>query len=122
MTTNRQSNNNRYYSSNKTSKNNSSRQSRQSQRAKPNWLLMGFCLSAIAIVSASIGAVLALSLSKTPFRQATLTPKEEAVFNQEETLTYSSLDVPKLSRPVNILVLGVIQFLGTIGSIICSNT
>ncbi len=80
---------------------------KSSSKSKPNWMLMGFGLSAIAVISASIGAVLALSLSNTPFRQARLSPEEEAVFNQEETVTYRSLDVPKLSRPVNILVLGV---------------
>ena len=78
-----------------------------SKKSRPNWMLLGFGLSAIAAISASIGAVLALSLSQTPFRQAQLTPEEEAVFNQEETLSYSSLEIPKLSRPVNILVLGV---------------
>ncbi len=108
MTTNHQPEDNYYYSpkENRSGKK-SSRQSRQSRKSKPNWLLIGFCLSAIAVVSASIGAVLAFSLSKTPFSQARLTPQQEAVFNQEETVTYSSLDVPQLTRPVNILVLGV---------------
>lgn len=73
----------------------------------PNWLLMGFGLSAIAVISSAMGAFLALSLSNTPLRQARLNPEEEAVFNQEETLTFDSLQIPKLSRPVNILVLGI---------------
>lgn len=76
-------------------------------QSQSNWMLMGFGLSAIAVISASIGAVLALSLSNTPFRQARLTDEQQAVFNQEETISYSSLDIPKLSRPVNILVLGI---------------
>lgn len=107
MTANHQNNN--YHSSAKTSfsKSTKSGKSSNSNTSKTNWLLIGFALSAIAVVSATIGAILALSLSNTPFRQASLTPEQEAVFNQEETISYSSLDVPKLSRPVNILVLGV---------------
>ncbi|WP_017295156.1 LCP family protein [Geminocystis herdmanii] len=73
----------------------------------PNWLLMGFGLSAIAVISSAMGAFLALSLSNTPLRQARLTPEQEAVFNDEETLTFDTLQIPKLSRPVNILVLGI---------------
>ncbi|MGY6531078.1 MAG: LCP family protein [Cyanobacterium sp.] len=72
-----------------------------------NWLLMGFGLSAIASLSTAIGALLALSFTQTPLNQVRLTPEEEAVFNQEETLTYSSLNVPQLRRPINILVLGI---------------
>ena len=71
-----------------------------------NWLLMGFGLSAIAVISATAGAFLALSLSKTPLSQVNLSPEEAAVFSQEETVSYSSLNIPELSRPVNILVLG----------------
>lgn len=78
----------------------------QSQKT-PNWLLMGFGLSAIAVISSAMGAFLALSLSNTPLRQARLTPEQEAVFNQDETLTFDNLQIPKLSRPVNILVLGI---------------
>lgn len=71
------------------------------------WLLLGLGFSAIAVVSATVGAFLALSVSNTPLRQAKLTPAQEAVFNQEETLTFDNLQIPKLSRPVNILVLGI---------------
>ncbi|WP_324282539.1 LCP family protein [Cyanobacterium aponinum UTEX 3221] len=85
--------------------NNSKKES--SLKFNPRWLFLGFGFSAIAVVSASVGALLALSLSKTPLRQAQLTPAEEAVFNQEETVTFDSLQIPKLSRPVNILVLGI---------------
>ncbi|WP_069789597.1 LCP family protein [Cyanobacterium sp. IPPAS B-1200] len=72
-----------------------------------NWLLMGFGLSAIASLSTAIGALLALSFTQTPLNQVRLSPDEEAVFNQEETLSYSSLNVPELRRPINILVLGI---------------
>jgi LCP family protein required for cell wall assembly len=76
-------------------------------QSTPNWLLMGFGLSAIAVISSAMGAFLALSLSNTPLRQAQLTAEQEAVFNQEETLTFDNLQIPKLNRPVNILVLGI---------------
>ncbi len=71
------------------------------------WILLGFAFSGIAVVSASLGALLALSLSHTPLSQRKLTPLEAAVFNQEETISFDSLNLPKLSRPVNILVLGI---------------
>lgn len=74
-----------------------------------NWryVLLGFGFSGIAVLSTAIGALLALSLSGTPLKQVRLSPEQEAVFNQEETITFDSLQIPKLSRPVNILVLGV---------------
>lgn len=75
--------------------------------SRVNWVLMGFGLSAIASLSTAIGALLALSVTQTPLNQVRLTPEEEAVFNQEETLSYSSLNVPKLRRPINILILGI---------------
>ena len=77
------------------------------KKSKFKHLLMGFGFSGIAVCSMAFGAFLALSLSDTPLRQARLTAEQEAVFNNEETLTYDSLQIPKLSRPVNILVLGV---------------
>ncbi|MCS6943668.1 MAG: LCP family protein [Geminocystis sp.] len=71
------------------------------------WVLLGLAFGGIAVGSASLGALLALSLSHTPLSQRKLTPAEAAVFNQEETISFDSLNLPKLSRPVNILVLGI---------------
>ena len=70
------------------------------------WLWMGLGLTGVAMLSAIGGAMLAVSLSNTPLRQAVLTPEEEAVFSQEETVSYKSLQLPELNRPVNLLVLG----------------
>lgn len=78
----------------------------QKKPPKGKWLLLGLGLSAIAAISATAGAILAVSLSTTPLRQAQLTPEEEAVFNQAETISYKNLRLPQLSRPVNVLVLG----------------
>ncbi len=63
-------------------------------------------LTAIAGVSAVGGALLAFSLASVPLRQAKLTPAQAAIFGKEETISYKNLNIPQLSRPVNILVLG----------------
>lgn len=81
----------------------------KSQKGKQfpgRWLLMGLGFTSIAIASATVGALLAVSLSSTPLRQADLSPEEEAVFSQKQTISYQNLRLPQLSRPVNILVLG----------------
>ncbi|MBR8827878.1 MAG: LCP family protein [Gomphosphaeria aponina SAG 52.96 = DSM 107014] len=77
-----------------------------SKQKKRNWLWIGFCLGSVSMVSALGGAWLALSLSATPLLQTELTSEEEAVFNQEETVSQRNLNIPKLNRPLNILVLG----------------
>ena len=63
-------------------------------------------LTAIALLSAMAGAILAVSFASVPLSQSKLTKKQAAVFNQEKTIDYSALTIPQLSRPVNILVLG----------------
>lgn len=70
------------------------------------WLLIWFGLTFVAVISATAGALLAVSLSSTPLKQKTLTAKEAAVFSEEETISRKSLRLPELTRPVNILVLG----------------
>ncbi|MGF1478520.1 MAG: LCP family protein [Cyanophyceae cyanobacterium] len=70
------------------------------------WLWTGIGLSGVAILSATAGAWLALSLSATPLRQSTLTPEEEAIFSQKEAVARTNLQIPELARPVNILVIG----------------
>lgn len=70
------------------------------------WALIGLGLSAVAVVSASAGALLAFSLSSTPLRQVQLTPEEEAVFSKDETISTQNLNLPSLTRPVNILLIG----------------
>jgi LCP family protein required for cell wall assembly len=60
------------------------------------------------VLSATAGALLAVSLSSTPLLQSQLTPEEEQVFNQDESIaSNSALRLPKLTRPVNILILGI---------------
>jgi LCP family protein required for cell wall assembly len=77
------------------------------KKFRASWLLAGLGLTGVALLSATAGAILAVSLSSTPLKQSKLSPEEAAVFSQEETISYKNLRLPELSRPVNILVLGV---------------
>jgi polyisoprenyl-teichoic acid--peptidoglycan teichoic acid transferase len=76
------------------------------KKFRANWLFVGLGLAGVALVSATAGAILAVSMSSTPLKQSKLSEQEAAVFNQEEAISYESLNLPKLSRPVNILVMG----------------
>lgn len=58
------------------------------------------------MLSATAGALLAVSLSATPLMQSRLSPEEAAVFSSGGIST-TNLRLPELTRPVNILVLGV---------------
>ena len=73
------------------------------------WLLIGLGLVSVATVSATTGALLALSLSNPSLSQRELSPEEAAQFNQngEAPVVEGGLQFPTLTRPVNILVLGV---------------
>ncbi|MGF1458702.1 MAG: LCP family protein [Leptolyngbyaceae cyanobacterium] len=74
----------------------------------PKWLGVSVALVSVAMVSAVGGAFLAVSLSSTPLLHDSLTEEEAAFFNQDEPITEGkSLQVPRLTRPVNILVLGM---------------
>lgn len=74
----------------------------------PRWLGLSVALVSVATVSAVGGAFLAVSLNSTPLLQNSLTEEESAVFNQDEPMAEgNSLQVPRLTRPVNILVLGM---------------
>lgn len=77
------------------------------RKSKASSFIVGLGLGAVAIISAAAGALLAVSMSTTPLRQAEMSPEEEAVFNQASTISYRNLRLPQLSRPVNILVIGV---------------
>jgi LCP family protein required for cell wall assembly len=70
------------------------------------WLLVGLGLGIVATISATAGALLAVSLSGTPLLQSKLTPKEQSAFSQADAVSYKNLQIPSLSRPINLLVLG----------------
>ena len=74
----------------------------------PKWIGLGLALFGVAATSAVGGAFLALSLGSTPLLHNSLSEEESAAFNQDEPITAgSNLRLPKLTRSVNILVLGV---------------
>ncbi len=70
-------------------------------------LWRGFILTTVALVSASAGALLAVSLSTKPLMQSRLSPEEQAIFGgQGASFSQTGLRMTQLTRPVNILVLG----------------
>lgn len=75
-------------------------------RSRP-WFWLSFSLSGVAMLSATAGALLALSFSSTPLLQRYLTPEEAAIFSQRGNITRSNMRLPELTRPVNILVMGM---------------
>ncbi|MBE9094809.1 LCP family protein [Tychonema sp. LEGE 07203] len=82
----------------------STKKSHQPHRGR--WLGFGFGLAGVAMLSATAGALLAVSLSTTPLQQQKLTPEEAAVFSQGD-MAKLNMKMPELTRPVNILVLGL---------------
>ncbi len=82
----------------------SSKKSLQPHRGR--WLGFGFGLAGVAMLSATAGALLAVSLSTTPLQQQKLSPEDAAVFSQND-MAKLSMKMPELTRPVNILVLGL---------------
>ena len=75
---------------------------------KKRAILVGLGLTTVSLVSAAVGAFLAVALSTaSPLQQAELSNEEQKVFNQGQTVTAKNLNLPELKRPVNILVLGI---------------
>ncbi len=59
------------------------------------------------MLSATAGALLAVSLASTPLMQSRLSAEEAAVFGRGDRISTSmSMKMPELTRPVNILILG----------------
>ncbi|MDX2244128.1 MAG: LCP family protein [Leptolyngbyaceae cyanobacterium bins.302] len=70
------------------------------------WLWMGVVLTGVAVLSATAGAFLAMTMASTPLMQRKLSAKEAAVFSKGDLSSVNNLQLPELTRPVNILVLG----------------
>jgi polyisoprenyl-teichoic acid--peptidoglycan teichoic acid transferase len=83
------------------------RQPTKKQRKLPLWLRLG--LGGIVAFSAAAGAFLAVSFTSAPLQQRTLSAADEAFFRQngKEAFSRSLLQVPEVSKPVNILLLGI---------------
>ncbi len=76
--------------------------------ARPlRWLLLALGLSGTAIASAAAGALFAVGLTSTPLLQSALSSEEEQVFGEGDRISATDFRLPRLTRPVNILVLGV---------------
>lgn len=81
---------------------------KKSNHAKSGRLLWFWvAMTGVAMLSATAGALLAVSLSSTPLMQSDLSPEEEAIFGQGDRISRTGLRLAELTRPVNILVLGV---------------
>lgn len=75
---------------------------------KKRAILVGLGLASVSLLSAAVGAFLAVTVSEVPpLQQANLSSEEQKVFSKAQTVTASNLNLPELKRPVNILVLGI---------------
>jgi polyisoprenyl-teichoic acid--peptidoglycan teichoic acid transferase len=83
------------------------RQSAKKRRKMPVWVWLA--LASIGALSAAAGAFLAVSLTSAPLQQRVLSAADAAFFNQngKEAFSRSLLQVPEVSKPVNILLLGI---------------
>ncbi len=70
------------------------------------WLWFWLGMSGIAMVSATVGALFAVSLTSKPLLHTKLSPDEAAVFDGDR-IAGSGLRLSELTRPVNILLLGM---------------
>ncbi|MEH2194369.1 MAG: LCP family protein [Nostoc sp.] len=78
-----------------------------SQNSKSGrWVWFWVGMSGIAMVSATAGALLAVSLTSTPLQQAQLSPQEEAAFDGDR-ISGGVMRFSQLTRPVNLLVMGM---------------
>jgi len=71
------------------------------------WLWFWVGMTGVAMVSATAGALLAVALSSTPLMQTNLSPEEQAIFGKGDRISRTGIRLTELTRPVNILVLGV---------------
>jgi polyisoprenyl-teichoic acid--peptidoglycan teichoic acid transferase len=83
------------------------RQSAKKRRGIPMWIWLG--LGSVGALSAAAGAFLAVALTSSPLQQKLLSAADEAFFRQngKEAFSRSLLQVPEVSKPVNILLLGI---------------
>lgn len=85
------------------------RSTQPSSKAKKRRGLRAFLgLMGIAVSSATAGALLAVAIASTPLLHKQLSPDEQRVFNNGEPISQGQdFRLPQLTRPVNILVLGI---------------
>ncbi len=73
---------------------------------KNRWLWFWLGMGGVAILSATLGALLAVSLSSKPLMQARLSKDQAAIFDSD-SIAGGGLQFSQLTRPVNILLLGM---------------
>jgi polyisoprenyl-teichoic acid--peptidoglycan teichoic acid transferase len=80
---------------------------RQRRRGFPLWLTLG--LGGVGVFSAAAGALLAFTFTAAPLQQKILSAEDAAFFNQngKEVFSRNLLQIPEVTRPVNILFLGI---------------
>jgi polyisoprenyl-teichoic acid--peptidoglycan teichoic acid transferase len=80
-------------------------QTQRKRRVPWFWVTSG--LIGASMLSATAGALLAVSLASTPLLQRQLSADEAAAFSNQDSIASSSAVMPELNRPVNILVMGI---------------
>lgn len=80
---------------------------KSSQAKSGRWLWFWVGITGVAMLSATAGALIAVSLSSTPLLQSKLSPEEEAVFGRGDSIAGTGLRFSELTRPVNILIMGM---------------
>jgi LCP family protein required for cell wall assembly len=77
------------------------------KQGKLRWLWLMGGLAGVAMLSAMAGAFLAVTLASTPLMQRRLSAQDASVFTKGDRIsTSTTLQLPELTRPVNILLLG----------------
>ncbi len=88
------------------------------KRRLPRLLGVGIALASVAGLSGVAGALVAVSLSAAPLQQQQLSADDAGVFSSETPmLSGGSLRLPRLTRPVNILVLGIKTLTTDVGDV-----
>ncbi|WOD37792.1 LCP family protein [Nodosilinea sp. E11] len=77
------------------------------QRRWTRLLGLGVSLAVVAGISGVAGGLLAVSLSTAPLQQQLSADEAEVFSHETPMLSSGSLRLPRLTRPVNILVLGI---------------
>jgi polyisoprenyl-teichoic acid--peptidoglycan teichoic acid transferase len=80
---------------------------RRRKQGFPLWLSLG--LGGVGLLSAGAGALLAFAFTAAPLQQKALSAVDAAFFNQggKEVFSRNLLQIPEVTRPVNILFLGI---------------
>lgn len=79
-----------------------------------SWIGICLLMGSLAVASATAGGFLAEFFVSKPLLQRRLSPDEAAVFNGD-SISSSTMRVPEITRPVNILVLGMSVLAADVG-------